>query len=71
MSLSQIGKKTREASQHYDNRVFTFENRNSKETFVGTGYNFRIKYNITSQAVGSLKTGRAKSYHGWIITKRP
>jgi group I intron endonuclease len=71
MSLAQIGKKTGESSQHYDNRIFTFENRNSKETFIGTGYNFRIKYNIPSQQVSGLKIGRYKSYHGWIITKRP
>lgn len=71
MSLAQIGKRMGTECPSYDSREFEFQNQITGELFVGTGYDFRIKYNLHSAPVSSLKTGRAKSYRGWIISKRP
>lgn len=51
---------------NFDNSIYNFYNKNTKENYIGTKYDFRKKFNITT--TDDLIKGRIKSTKsGWIF----
>jgi len=63
MSIKQKG----ENSPRFDHIIYTFQNVFTKETFIGTRYNFYKKFNLQNGAVCNLIHHKIKSTKNWIL----
>ena len=61
-SLSDHHKK-----QLSDKTVYNFQNETTGETFIGTRYEFRTKYNIDKSCLWALIVGKYKQTKGWRL----
>lgn len=61
MSIAHKG----ESNAAYNPSIFTFVK--GEYVFVGTSYNFRIKFRVAQAAVSMLVTGKRKTASGWSI----
>jgi len=59
----------RKGSKHsrYDSRIYTFHNIFTKETFVGTRFNFYNRYDVNRGNVCDLINGKSKAVKGWSL----
>ena len=53
----------------YDDVVYDFFNQKQQETFRGTQWEFRTKYNFAAVCASHLVRGQKRSYRGWIAMK--
>ena len=51
----------------FNKTTYTFFNKLTKETFVGTQFDFRKKYNLIPSCVSELVRGKAKFTKNWIL----
>lgn len=47
--------------------IFSFVNIKTNETFIGTCFNFRNRYNLNPSSVCALVKGRMKTLYGWKL----
>jgi group I intron endonuclease len=65
ISLANTGDK----NHHFDHSIYKFQNKLTKEIFIGRRYDFRRKYNLTRD-VNSIISGRRKSCKNWIYLNK-
>lgn len=63
MSESRIGNK----HENYNHNVYNFINLKNKESFSGTQYEFRKKYNLKQCSVSALMKKRMRTLFGWSL----
>ncbi len=69
LSISLKGKFTREKCYAFIPIIRHFKNLTTNEEFVGTQYDFMIKYGIKRGSITALMKGRLKSLKGWMLMK--
>lgn len=52
---------------HKDKSIYQFKNRYTNETFIGTQFEFRTKYNLNRSNISQLIKGSRKSCKDWIL----
>jgi hypothetical protein len=57
---------TKENNPRYDNTIYTFNNKETNETFIGTRFDFYTKYSLNKSSVFCLIKKR-NSHKGWVI----
>jgi len=62
--------KNKENHPRFDSKIYTFLNKNTKEIFTGTRYDFYTKYNINKTSIGELIKEKRKSIKKWIIIRQ-
>ena len=68
MSESLKGKMSGKKHPLYDFNIYTFFNKKTKETFVGTKFNFYTLYNLDKSIVCSIVKNKKPSIKGWVLT---
>lgn len=61
------GKHSGENAYQYDKTIYNLFNNTSKESFIGTRYNFYKKYNLSPKGVFRLVNKKRKSYKQWVL----
>lgn len=58
-------KKKREGTYTYDPNIYSFYNSETGDVFVGTYYDFTLKFSLHPPSVSKMKNGHLKSHKGW------
>jgi group I intron endonuclease len=58
-----------EGNSKFNRNIYHFLNILTKETFTGTQFDFRKKYNLLPSCVSELVRKKAKSTKGWVLIK--
>jgi len=69
ISLSLKGKCIGEKACHFDKTIWKFRNIHTNEKFIGYQYTFGKTFGLGNKGIGSIVTGRKKSYKGWVVCK--
>lgn len=55
----------------FNHTIYTFNNSNTSEAFIGTSYDFRKLYEFPQSKICLLVNRKIKRYKGWMVDKIP